>query len=232
MKEKTAKELLKKVEKDYGQIAEDFDKTRKWLWPEFDFFKKYIKTNQTILDFGCGNGRLNELFENINYIGIDNNKNFIDIAQKNYPSAKFVLGNLVELQSTYQADLIFSIAAFHHIPSIKLRKKSIRVFNQNLKQDGLLILTVWNLFQRKYLKNILMAILKFIYTFGKYDWNDTFIPWGKSGIKRYYHAFTPNELKSLFKKSNFEIIDMFYTKKGNKVPFLQSHNICLICRKK
>jgi len=232
MKEKTAKELLKKVEKDYGQIAEDFDKTRKWLWPEFDFFKKYTKPNQTILDFGCGNGRLYELFEDINYIGIDNNKNFIKIAQKNYPSAKFVFGNLIELPSTYQADLIFSIATFHHIPSVKLRKKSIQVLNQNLKQDGVLILTVWNLFQKKYFKYVLMAILRFIYTFGKYDWNDTFIPWGKSGIKRYYHAFTPNELKRLFKKSHFEIIDMFYTKKGNKVPFLLSHNICLICRKK
>jgi SAM-dependent methyltransferase len=232
MKEKTAKELLKKVEEDYSKIAQEFDQTRKWLWPEFDFFKKYIKQGQTILDFGCGNGRLYELFENINYIGIDNNKKFIEIAQKNYPSAKFVLGNLIELSSTYQADLIFSIAAFHHIPSTPLRKKSIQLLKQNLKHDGVMILTVWNLFQKKYIKYILKAIINFILKLGKYDWNDSFIPWGKSGVERYYHAFTPNELKKLFKNNGLEILEMFYTKKGKKVSFLKSHNICLLCRKK
>lgn len=232
MKAKTAKELLKKVEEDYSKIAPEFDETRKFLWPEFEFFKKHLKNNLTILDFGCGNGRLYELFENINYIGIDNNKEFIRLAQKNYPSAKFVLGDLIEMPPTYQADLIFSIAAFHHVPSLALRKKSIQILKQNLKQDGLLILTVWNLFQKKYFKYILKSIFNFLIKFGKYDWNDTFIPWGKSGIKRYYHAFTPNELKKLFKNNSFEILEMFYTCKGKKVSFLKSHNICLICRKK
>ncbi len=232
MKAKTAKELLKKVKEDYSKIAPEFDETRKFLWPEFEFFKKHLKNNLTILDFGCGNGRLYELFENINYIGIDNNKEFISLAQKNYPSAKFVLGDLIEMLSPYQADLIFSIAAFHHVPSLALRKKSIHTLRQNLMKNGLLIITVWNLFQKKYFKYILKSIFNFFIKFGKYDWNDTFIPWGKSGIKRYYHAFTPSELKRLFQKNGFEILEMFYTRKGEKVPFLKSHNICLICRKK
>jgi SAM-dependent methyltransferase len=232
MKAKTAKELLEKVEADYSKIASEFDETRKWLWPEFDFFKKHLKNDLTILDFGCGNGRLYEFFEKVNYIGIDNNKEFIKIAQKNYPSAKFVLGNLIQMPSTYQADLIFSIASFHHVPSLVLRKKSIHVLKQNLKHDGLLILFVWNLFQKKYIKYIFKSIFKFVITFGKYDWNDTFIPWGKSDVKRYYHAFTPNELKRLFNKNGFEILEMFYTRKGKKVSFLKSHNICLVCKKK
>ncbi len=232
MKQKTAKQLLEKVEADYKKIALDFSKTRKWLWPEFNFFKKYIKKNQTVIDFGCGNGRLYEFFDNVNYIGIDNNKKFIEIAQKNYPSTKFVFGNLIDFNSTYQADLIFSIAAFHHIPSNTLRKKSIQVFNKNLNNDGIVILTVWNLFQISYIKYVFKSILRFIIKFGKYDWNDTFIPWGKTGVYRYYHAFTPWELKKLFKNNGFDIIEMFYTRKSKKVNFLQSHNICLVCRKK
>jgi len=232
MKEKTANKLLKKVEEDYEQIASEFDQTRKWLWPEFEFFKKYIKKGQKVLDVGCGNGRLFDLFEDVDYTGIDNNKMFINIAQKNYTSAKFVRDNLVKFKSPYQADLIFSIAAFHHIPSEALRKKSIQNLCNNLKPGGILILTVWNLFQKKYRKHIFKAIVKFLTTFGKYDWNDTFIPWGKSGIKRYYHAFTPRELWSVVENNGFEILEMFYTKKGKKVSFLDSHNICLVCRKK
>jgi len=232
MKQKTAKELLKKVEHDYEKIAQEFSETRKWLWPEFDFFKKYVKKDQLILDVGCGNGRLYEFFENVDYIGIDNNKEFIKIAQKNYSSAKFVIDNLVKFSSGYQADLIFSIAAFHHIPSKVLRKKSIHNLKDNLNENGIIILTVWNLFQKRYIKAVIKALFRFIIQFGKYDWNDTFIPWGKSGVKRYYHAFTPNELKNLFKNKGFEILEMFYTRKGQKVSFLKSHNICLVCRKK
>lgn len=232
MKEKTANKLLKKVEEDYTKIAPEFDQTRKWLWPEFEFFKKYIKKGQKILDVGCGNGRLSELFTNVDYVGIDNNKLFIEIAQKNYTSSKFVRDNLLKFQTPYHADLIFSIAAFHHIPSTFLRKKSIQNLHQNLKGEGVLILTVWNLFQERYRKYIFKAILKFIITFGKYDWNDTFIPWSKSGVNRYYHAFTPRELWSIFENNGFEIVEMFYTKKGKKVSFINSHNICLVCKKK
>lgn len=232
MKDKTAKELLKKVKADYKEIASEFDQTRKFLWPEFKFFKKYIKSGEKILDIGCGNGRLSELFTNNKYIGLDNNTEFIKIAQKNYPSSKFVLGDLLYLPSGYQAGIIFSIAAFHHIPSIRLRKKSVQTLRNNLQENGILIITVWNLFQKRYIKYILNSLYKYITQFRKYDWNDTFIPWGKKEIKRYYHAFTPFELKSLFKSNGFEILEMFYTRKGKKVPFLISHNICLICRKK
>lgn len=232
MKEKTANKLLKKVEEDYEKIASEFDQTRKFLWPEFDYFKKYIKKGQKVLDVGCGNGRLFELFSDVDYTGIDNNKIFVDIAQKNYSSAKFVRDNLIKFKSPYQADLIFSIAAFHHIPSVVLRKKSVQNLHANLVDEGVLILTVWNLFQRKYIKYIIKSIFKFIFSLGKYDWNDTFIPWGKTGIQRYYHAFTPKELQKLFKNNGFEILEMFYTRKGKKVSFLNSHNICLVCKKK
>ena len=119
---------------------------------------------RSILDVGCGNGRLFELFKDVDYTGIDNNKMFINIAQKNYTSAKFVRDNLVKFKSPYQADLIFSIAAFHHIPSTALRKKSIQNLHNNLKDEGVLILTVWNLFQKKYRKYVLKAFFKFLVT--------------------------------------------------------------------
>lgn len=235
MKPDTAKELLKKVQNDYKKIAGEFDKTRKRPWPEFEYFKKYIQKNDIVLDIGCGNGRLYEFLKDIpdiKYTGIDNNNEFIKIAQKNYPSANFVVGNLMNLPFKDNADIALSIASLHHIPSRLLRKKSIREIHAKLKNDGILIITVWNLFQKRYIKYIIKALFNFIVRFGKFGWNDAFIPWGKSGIDRYYHAFTPNELKSLIKNNGFSIVDMFYTKKGVKTSFFNSHNICVICRKK
>lgn len=235
MKPNTAKELLDKVTNDYSKIAVEFDKTRKRPWPEFKYFKKYVRKNDTVLDLGCGNGRLYDFFRkhtHINYIGIDNNKAFIELAQKNYPRAKFLLGNLFNIPVTQSVDSTLAIASLHHIPSSALRKKSIREIHSKLKNDGLLIITVWNLFQMAYIKHVVKGVFKFIIQLGKYDWNDTFIPWGKSGVQRYYHAFTPFELKRLLHNNDFTIIEMFYTRKGEKTSFFKSHNICAVCRKK
>ncbi|MBU1446034.1 class I SAM-dependent methyltransferase [Patescibacteria group bacterium] len=235
MKTKAAKYLLEKTRKDYQSITSDFSNTRNWLWPEFEFFKKYIKEDGHLIDFGCGNGRFFEFvkdMKNLKYTGIDNNPKFIKIAQKNYTSTNFLVGDFTDIPRVSKADNVFAIASFHHIPSLELRKKSIQSLKAILKKDGILILTVWNLFQRRYRKYIIKSLFNYFIQLGKYDWNDTFIPWSNSGVNRYYHAFTPNELKNIFEKSGFEIIEMFYTKKGKKSNFLDSHNICMICKKK
>lgn len=238
MKESTAIELLNKVQKDYAAIAEDFSETRKWLWPEFTYFKKYLKPGQNILDLGCGNGRLYEFVrdsQNVKYIGIDNNKKFVQIAQKNYSSAKFMYGDLLKLDEKLlgnQIDLLFSIASFHHIPSKMMRTKSIQEIKKVLKKNGILIITVWNIFQKRYRKYILKSLYNYFIQQGKYDWNDTFIPWSDSGIDRYYHAFTPRELKKLFENNGFEILEMFYTRKDKKTSFWKAFNINLVCQKK
>jgi hypothetical protein len=104
-----------------------------------------------------------------------------------------------------------------------------------LAKDGLLMMTVWNLWQRKYLPQIFSALGKFILTLGDYQPGDLFIPWKNAQKqeqnKRYYHSFFPSELKKLFKQSGFEIIEEFSARKGQKVKFFQGYNYCLIARK-
>ena len=235
MKTKAAKYLLEKTKKDYRKITSEFSNTRNWLWPEFFFFRKYIKKDGHLIDFGCGNGRFFEFvkdMKNLRYTGIDNNPEFIKIAQKNYTSTKFLVGDFIDIPRVPKADNIFAVASFHHVPSLELRKKSIQNLNDILNKDGILIENGYELYQKRYRKYRIKSLFNYFIHFGKYDWNDTFIPWSTSGVDRYYHAFTPNELKKLFKKNGFEILEMFYTKKGKKSKFLNSHNICMICKKK
>ncbi|MBU1349956.1 class I SAM-dependent methyltransferase, partial [Patescibacteria group bacterium] len=84
----TAKFLLNKTKEDYECIAESFNHTRKYLWADFKEFKKYIQDKNCILDLGCGNGRLFEMFNNkkINYTGVDNCKGLIKEAKNKYSS--------------------------------------------------------------------------------------------------------------------------------------------------
>jgi len=213
MKTTTAKSLLKKVVKDYNQISKHFNTTRQYKWTEFEAILPFLEKNKKIIDLGCGNGRFYQFLKDsklntkLDYTGIDNSSELLTYAKKQHPEAKFTKGDILEIPAKNKSiDTIISIAAIHHIPSKKLREKAFQEIARTLKTKGKLIFTVWNLFQPKYKKYIWKARFKSLSTLGKYDPRDTLIPWAKTGIERYYYAFTIKEIYKLLKKNNFKII--------------------------
>jgi tRNA (uracil-5-)-methyltransferase TRM9 len=233
MRQKKAKIILSKLKNTYDEIAEDFDKTRQYSVSEFECFKPYLKDNSTVLDLGCGNGRLLKSLKDhkCSYIGVDNNEKLINIAKSGFPSHIFKVGDFLDIPLEQDAaDIIFCLRSFHHLPSRKMRLLALSEMRRVLKTNGILIITVWNIWQRKYLKELFKAFFRFIFTFGSYAPNDTFITWNKKA-KRYYHAFTPMEINKIISKAGFEIEELFYVKNGNRVPFKQSHDIVIIAKK-
>ncbi len=228
MKDKIAKQLLARIAIDYNNIAEEFSQTRQSGWKEFEVFLKYINNRQKIADLGCGNGRFYDFLKKncqIRYIGLDNSKKLLKLAKdkfKNDTNVNFIEGNLLNtgLENS-SVGVVTAIASFHHLPGHKNRQKSLQEIYRILEKNGLLIISVWNLFQTKYKKYIWQARLKHILSLGKYDWRDTFIPWGKTDIKRYYYAFKSKEVIKLLKKNNFNILETII---GN--------NLVFICQKK
>lgn len=234
MRESTAKKLLKKVKNDYNQIAGEFSDTRNYQWEEFNFFKKYLYEGANILDLGCGNGRLlnflyqNFLNSNFSYIGVDNSEKLLEEAHKKFPKAIFLPGDHLSIPlESNTIDIVFSIASFHHIPSKKLRIAALEEMKRVTKKDGKIILVVWNLWQKKYLKNIFLAIFKSILTFFNYAPNDLFISW-RNKQKRYYHAFLPFEIKELLSKTNLKIVEEIPANRLEKTSFFKCRNYCLI----
>jgi alkylated DNA repair protein alkB family protein 8 len=231
MRKKIAEKLSRKVVEDFDNIAEEFDKTRKSNWKEFDSFLPYIKDNQILIDLGCGNGRFFHFIKKhrkIKYLGIDKSKKLIEKAcealknTQNNNETKFIEGDILKIPVDNNfADVVSAIASIHHIPSQELQGKAIHEIHRILKPDGIAIITVWNLYQPKYRKYIWYSWIKWLLSLGAYDINDVFIPWGNSGIKRYYHAFTKNKLERLIKKNGFEIIKYEIT-----------DNIIFICKKR
>ena len=45
---------------------------------------------ETVLDYGCGTGRLAEFFTPDRYVGFDSEKTMLDVARREYPSYRFV----------------------------------------------------------------------------------------------------------------------------------------------
>lgn len=197
---------LKKI---YNTIAEEFSASRVFPWEELQVFIPYIKDNFKVLDLGCGNGRLLKVLaesgKKIDYLGIDFAENLISVAKAQWPGFDFQVADIedVNLESN-SFDLIFLVASFHHLNTRKKRIVLLKKIYQSLKPGGYLIMTNWNLKQKKYLPNFFAQWWK------KRAWNDVFISWQKySGDKnklwRYYHSFTENELKKLLFKTGFKI---------------------------
>jgi len=232
--------MLESTKSTYNLIGEEFNETRQQPIKEFKLFQQWLKPDMNILDLGCGNGRLlqslHETFKDsqkpaFHYLGIDNSETMLKMAKKNHQEENFIKGDQMQIPCDEGVmDCIFDIRAFHHIPSKTMRLQALWEMNRVLRPNGILIITVWNLWRWRAVKPALKAIVRFLYSLGGYSWNDFFIPWGKKAT-RYYHAFTPMELLKLTTNCGFEIEELFAVKDGLRVPLRQSHDIVIIARK-
>lgn len=199
------------------------------MWPEFEELKKHIKDGEKVLDLGCGNGRLFELFKgkNVDYTGIDLSEEFIKKANKKYGN-HFQVANFLKLPfENNRFDSIWVIAAFHHIPSAEFRLNTLREIRRVLKKEGRIIITCWNLWQPNYFKLLLKFTLIKLFKKSRLDFKDVILSPKKLKIERYYHVFTKKELKKLFEKVGFKVEELKYLKRNGKKT-----NILLVATKR
>jgi len=232
MKDTDADNLIEINRDAYDKISKYFDQTRSYLWKELSQFDKYANDGDIILDFGCGNGRLAGLFseKEISYVGVDASNELLNLARikfkENIPGkinkVDFVTLDSLKIPfSDKRFNSVYSIAALHHIPTERRRIELLKEFNRILKPGGKIILTNWNLWQKKYINLVFKYAIKKIFGQHKADFKDVFVPWkdkdGNILANRYYHAFTMREFKRIVKKAGFNIVDSGYFKgKKNK----------------
>ncbi len=185
----------------------------------------------TVLDLGCGNGRLFELFRDTytKYIGIDQSHNLIKLAQKKYPKAKFIQGDVLNINkiTDNKYDLILLIAVLPHIPSHELRLELLKNIKNILsagrnsygcsdqQNNSKLIITCWNLRARlKYKKLIWKYNILKIFGLNQMDWGDILFSGFNKKSARYYHAFTKKELQKLLEQAGFNIEKIYNDQKN------------------
>ena len=202
-----AKYLLDKTRRDYNLIAEEFSRSRDKLWEELRFLDGYVGDSERVLDLGCGNGRLYELFrkKNVDYYGIDISERLVELAKRRYPQAKFWAADALNLPFFDNFfDKVISIAVFHHVPSKESRLKFLKEAKRVLKPGGTFILIVWNLNSFNKSLMFLKYGLKKILKRSSLDFGDAFLPWGEE-VLRYVHRFSKGELIKLLGESGFKI---------------------------
>ena len=225
MDKQTQKNLLEIVKKNYEESAEDFSETRKRhlgpLWSELVKIGEKVKDNNSVLDVGCGNGRLLEVLKNhcpggtsknIKYLGVDASENLIKIAKKRWPNYNFKkceasdLGCIPEINFNF----VFFIAVMHHLPGKALRIAVLKQLKNKVALDGKIIISTWNLWpQKKYRKLIIKFALLKIIRKSKMDWGDIVFTGFNQKSKRYYHAFTRFGLRRIIKKAGLKVARLY-----------------------
>ena len=206
MKKDVQIKLLKIVHDNYRDIAAQFDVTRKkYIWPELAKVLSGLKDGDSLLDVGCGNGRLIENLgnNNISYLGVDNSEELIKLAKINYPEQNFKVLDILKLETlTQKFDLVISVAVLHHLPSHELRLEALKNLKSVTTPGGQIIFSVWKLWSnKKYQKYLWQNIWQKLTFKSNLDFGDLLFPWknnrGEAVSERYYHAFTKKGLKKL-----------------------------------
>lgn len=214
MDQKLAKKIIRDTEKGYNLISEKFAQTRNHLWKDLEFIGSYCKKGDKVLDFGCGNGRLLDFLgkKDIDYTGVDISAKLLKEAQHQFRGLGIEFQKISGLGSlALESDsfnVVYAIAVFHHLPSNEIRKKMAAELYRILKPEGTIVITVWNLWQWKYWRNIFFNWEEKILGKSFLDWNDCYIDFqdNRNNIfPRYHHAFIKRELTELFSQTGFSI---------------------------
>lgn len=209
----------------YDDFATEFSQTRQYLWDDLKPLAKYTRNGNKVLDLGCGNGRLYQLFEgmSIDYVGLDQSEELIKKAQEKFPEVNFAVGDMRELPFPDDSyDIIYSIAVFHHLANAEDRLKALSEIRRVLKPGGKVVMTNWNLLGKWGSEQVEK---------GKYKrWEKDFTvpyknPEGEVLGERFYHGFDLDELEGLLTEAKFDLQENYYIKKGERSNLESGENI-------
>lgn len=238
MKKLTINRLNQLNQKFYEIVAEEFNETRSKAWDGWEKFleiiasKKLLNFKQKlfVLDIGCGNGRFANflLSKNIKlgYLGIDANQKLLNKGlqqelfqndEDNLRLEKFdVVENLLEIEGDEKGmdfgefDLTVAFGVLHHLPSLELRKKFMRMLAAQIDEDGMVVVTAWRFDRDENLLKRQLNFSDFDFETNEIESGDYLLDWqrGEKAV-RFCHLVLPKEMDELIKAAGLVLIETF-----------------------
>lgn len=234
MDQSQADKILADSRAGYAAIGDETALTRDvFYWEEFRRFVDYMREGESVLDVGCGNGRVYEFFtpKKISYAGVDVSPLMIDRARELWKEKGpvFEVGDVMSLPvPDGRYDVVIAAGILQHVPSLAYRRQAMSELARAVRPGGYILIADWNLWRPRYWKTHLHQ------RFGRangWEPGDLKISWKKSGFPRYFRAFTRNELRALAASAGMRVVEQYYTRKGELANWLTGENLVTICRK-
>lgn len=239
MQKTLADKILAEMRSGYRTAAVEAAPTRERLYAdEIRRFVDYVREREAVLDVGCGDGRIFDVFKGkgVSYAGIDLSDDVIAKAKARWTKeiadglAAFESGDLLDLPvEDGRFDVVVAAGVLHHVPSAAYRARAVSEIARALRPGGYALIAVWNLWQPRHWNALLHQM------FGKkngWDFGDLKISWKKPHYPRYYHAFRMKELRALCEGAGLDVVEQQYVRKGEIVDWFRGVNLVTIARKR
>jgi SAM-dependent methyltransferase len=222
MKPDTARKIVSLNHQFYQSFADDFSETRGRLQMGVLKILDRIPEKASVLDLGCGNGKVVTQLDKGDfkgtYLGADFSAGLLNRAAADIPTTFKV--NFLELDLTAPSwenvlpptkfEVILCFATFHHIPSHHLRVSLCHNIRQFLAEEGILYISAWQFVRSERLRKKILPWDTVNISAGEVDEGDYLLDWQRGGSgTRYVHLFSPEELSLLAESSGFKIIESF-----------------------
>jgi ubiquinone/menaquinone biosynthesis C-methylase UbiE len=133
--------LYKKFAKYYDLCYSEKDYTKETNFLQ-NLIKKYKIKCKKILEVGCGTGghAIHLKKKGFDIIGVDLNKEMLEVAKKKSKSIKFLQGDMRNFDLNKEFDIVLCLfSTIHYNQNLKELEKTLKNFYGHLKKGGLLI---------------------------------------------------------------------------------------------
>ena len=224
MNDETIERLLALNRRFYASFAEHFAASRSVSDPALTSILPYLPYDATILDVGCGNGRLALLLDQerpgSTYVGVDAIPELIEEAREQ-------AGQLPQTDTTFSVadvtrpnwtkglpqvpfDCTVVLAVLHHVPDFGLRARVLRAVAAVLKPQGYTILSTWRFLAHARMRRKIVDWDEVGIDEGQLEPGDYLLDWKRGGRGlRYCHMVDEQEVERLAAASGFVVRETF-----------------------
>ena len=223
MDDNTVAKLLALNHAFYADFAEPFADSRTLHDPALTSILPYIPTRASVLDVGCGNGRLAQLLDRERpgaaYVGIDAVPELIEVAraqaaQVDIPAEFHILDisqpGWSESFRGQSFGCVVALAVLHHIPSFRLRVRILRDLAELLVPRGRVLLSTWQFVDNDRLRRKIVDWTEAEIPAEALEPGDYLLSWDRGGRGlRYCHLVDEVELRQLAAESGLSVRTTF-----------------------
>lgn len=221
MSGETVAQLLDLNRTFYGDFSASFAQSRAKPWAGFAQLKAALPVNyQSVLDVGCGEGRLGRYLAPAEYTGVDFSAELLEFAAQNY-AATYHERDLAQagcLAGLGQFDGVCCLATMQHIPSEQNRVRLLSEMAEHLTSSGRLVIANWQFMSSERQQRKVVDWAKAGISAESVEPNDYLLTWQRNGLGyRYVTLIDEAATERLAALSNLTIESQFRAdgKEGN-----------------